>query len=156
MAGRRVCTATRWGRGSNPTRFWSTEVLPTTQFARLASSWGTHRSTCGARAMWRAGRALLRFGSSGLMTAESLRDAAVALVVSSCAAQGLPVKVTDPAVLGNVVTLLQTDRHEDAVGLYTPHGTNPLGIEAVVPAASAADHSVVEERADDGVLAAQR
>jgi hypothetical protein len=90
------------------------------------------------------------------MSADMLRDAAAALVASSCRAQGLPVKVTDRTVLGNVIALLQTDPHEDAPSLHAPDRTHAGGLEAVEAASPRADDSVVKERREDRPLPAQR
>jgi hypothetical protein len=80
----------------------------------------------------------------GRWTLKPRRQAAAALVVSTCESQGLPAKVTDPAVLHDVITLLQTDRHEDALDLHAPNRANPLRIEPVESSASGGDNGVIE------------
>jgi len=68
-----------------------------------------------------------------------------AWVERSCAAQGLPVKVTDPAVLGQVGVLLGRSR--------PPAHLDAVGVEAGPTLDGGVDGDVIDEGADDGVLA---
>ncbi len=72
-------------------------------------------------------------------------DVLKAWVQRSCAAQGLPVKVTDPAVLRQVGVLLGRSR--------PPAHLDAFGVEAGPTLDRRVDGDVVDEGADDGVLA---
>jgi|GEM_PF-1554645 len=72
-------------------------------------------------------------------------DVLTAWVERSCAAQGLPVKVTDPAVLGQVGVLLGRSR--------PPAHLDALRVKAGPTLDGRSDGDVVHEGADDGVLA---
>ena len=90
-------------------------------------------------------------------------DVVRAWVDASCAAQQLPVKVTDETVLAMVAGLLGA-----APGLpgvpptrRLPASTSPdhfesVGVEAVVATAGGGDGDVVEDGGDDRVLPGQR
>ncbi len=71
-----------------------------------------------------------------------------AWVKRSCAAQGLPVKVSDPAVLHQVEVLFGRSR--------PPAHLDALGVEAGASLHSAVDGDVVDQGADDGALAGDR
>jgi len=69
-------------------------------------------------------------------------------VERSCAAQGLPVKVTDPAVLRQVGVLLGCSR--------PPSHLDAVGVEAGPALDGGVDGDVIDEGADDGVLPGDR
>lgn len=90
-------------------------------------------------------------------------DRVAAWVQASCVAQGVPVKVTDPVVLGRLSTLLsgtsgrrtrQAERGGDArlARSQLPDRTDPLGTEVVGTGDLRGDDSVVEHGPDDGAL----
>jgi len=75
-------------------------------------------------------------------------DVVRAWVERSCAAQGLPVKVSDPAVLHQVGVLFGRSR--------PPAHLDALGVEAGPALDGAVDGDVVDQGADDGALAGDR
>jgi len=83
-------------------------------------------------------------------------DAVREWVERSCAEQGVPVAVTDPATLGRIGVLLGGAGAAPAggaarPGLQPPQRTHAVRIEPSGGAAGA-DHGVVEDRGDDGPL----
>lgn len=70
-----------------------------------------------------------------------------ALAVASAAAQGLPAKVEDAAVLERVAALVRP-------GLSAPDERDPGRIEGVTAGLAGSDNGVVERRGDDRGLAA--
>lgn len=89
----------------------------------------------------------------------------VAWVEASCAAQGIPAKVTDPAVVRQVCVLLgqaptvpvraRQRRRAPAPGSEPPEGEHSLGVEDAGTGSAGGDHGVVEDGGDDGVLAVE-
>jgi hypothetical protein len=90
-----------------------------------------------------------------------------AWVASSCQAQGVPVKVTDPAIIRQVGVLLGS-APERAGAQARSARTRPLGVESEAPldvdaggvkgpdsGRSRADHRVVHQGRDDRVLPGQ-
>ena len=78
-----------------------------------------------------------------------------AWVTASCARSGVPVRVTDQAVLGRVVVLLQG--REGRPGSDTPDEIDAVGVNVSAPAlVGRGDDDVVEDRFDDCVLPAER
>ena len=93
-------------------------------------------------------------GVMGGLDAESVR----ALVERSCAAQGLPIKVTSPAVVEVVVSLLgATPSHssENEARSQTPDGVDPGGVDVVDAGTSRADHDVIDDGADNRSLSVE-
>jgi hypothetical protein len=91
--------------------------------------------------------------SGGHAVTEETRDGVPVEVIKvwverSCAAQGLPVTVTDPAVLRQVGVLLGRSR--------PPAHLDAVGVEAGPALDGGVDGDVVDEGADDGVLAGDR
>jgi len=72
-------------------------------------------------------------------------DVLRAWVKRSCAAQGLPVKVSDPAVLRQIGVLFGRSR--------PPAHLDALGVEAGAAFDGGVDSDVVDQGADDGALA---
>ena len=70
-----------------------------------------------------------------------------ALAVASAAAQGLPAKVQDPAILRSVAALVRP-------GLAAPDRCDPPRVEGVSARSGGRDHGVVEDGSDDRSLAA--
>ena len=90
-------------------------------------------------------------GVMGGVDAESVR----ALVERSCAAQGLPVKVTSPAVVEAVVSLLGTapaPRRDGPVRSQTPDRVDPVRVDVVDAGPGRADHDMVEDGPDNRSL----
>ena len=92
------------------------------------------------------------------MTAHGLTSAQVRQWVdSTCAAQGVPVLVTDLGVLARVGVLIGGTRGKPPGArdrLQPPLGSNPVRVQAVPPGLrSGQDHRVVEDSLDDGRLA---
>lgn len=95
------------------------------------------------------------------MASSSLQDAARAWVEASCASQGLPVKVSDAALLAQVAGLLGVPARPAAGGARSspadasgaPDGRQPAEVELVVAASAGGDDEVVEDGGDDCVLA---
>ncbi len=83
-------------------------------------------------------------------------DQLAAWVEASCAAQGVPARVSDPAVLRRVGVLLGGLlgglRGE---GSEPPHRADPGRVQAAGTADPGPDHGVLEHGAHDGVLAVQ-
>jgi hypothetical protein len=81
-----------------------------------------------------------------------------AWVEASCAAQGVPVKVTDPAVVRSVCVLLGgrgAGRSRQAtpaapVALQPPDGSDPGGVEPCPGVASGLDDGVIQDGVGDG------
>jgi len=98
--------------------------------------------------------------------AERLGDALAAWVAASCARHGVPVKVTDAAVIARTVTLLssgairpalkpsQEDR-PDRWGLQAPDRVGPVRVELTGTGDARPDDDVVEHRGHDGGLAGE-
>jgi hypothetical protein len=88
------------------------------------------------------------------------RNAVRRMVELSCAAQGLPVKVSSPKVLGTVVVLLGAltvpvrTRSGESVRnrSQSPHRLHAGGIHHVNAWAAGLDDDVVQDRADDRSL----
>jgi len=102
---------------------------------------------------------------NGSPVASALFDLA-AWVALSCAAQGVPVKITDPVVLRRVCVLLGATESGPRLGrqpgrgptrpvLEAPERPHPLGVQGPA-AAHGLDHGVVQHRRDDGVSPAER
>ena len=70
-----------------------------------------------------------------------------AIAVASAEAQGVPVKVSDPAILRQVAALVRP-------GLAAPDERDPGRIEGVTAGCGGSDHGVVEDGSDDRGLAA--
>ena len=100
----------------------------------------------------------------------SVDQAAVAAwVESTCAAQGVPVKVADPVALREVGVLLGAwaegprahgarapSTRASAQPLQPPSGLHPLGVQAVPSGGlGGQDRGVVEDSLDDGDLPGQ-
>ena len=87
-----------------------------------------------------------------------------AWVAASCAAQGVPVKVTDPGVVRRVGALLGAmpdgvrgrkrsgTRAPGGARSVTPHDADAGGVHGLDTGGTGADHGVVDHRGDDGVL----
>ena len=86
-------------------------------------------------------------GSPGTELAAGI---AAARVFSSCAAQGLPVKVADRALLGQVVGRRSGAHQRTAPG--APDRREPVGVEPVVASSAGVDDDVIEDGRDDRVL----
>lgn len=96
-----------------------------------------------------------------------LSDAELAAWVSaSCRAQGVPVKVTDSAVVRDVCVLLgsagpgrrparQRGRRPAGGASEAPDGLNPVWVERLGSDDAWADDGVVEDGGDDGVLSGE-
>lgn len=94
-------------------------------------------------------------------------DQIAARVAESCAAQGLPVKVTDPLLVHRVVVLLggpvagpraqprSGSTRTDTGRSVAPHDHNTVRVETSATASTGSDHDVVDQRPDDGVLTVQ-
>ena len=93
---------------------------------------------------------------------EPIAAAARAWVEESCATQGLPVKVSDLAVLTAVAGLLGAAPGASRVTASSPTRSDPPDrgeagrVELVVTAPAGADNNVVEDGGDDRVLPGQR
>lgn len=92
--------------------------------------------------------------------AERCGDEIAAWVAASCARQGVPVKVTDAAVVARAVTLLSGGALRPAAsraraGLQAPDGIDPVGVEGGSALGTGPDEGVVEHRGHDGVLAGE-
>lgn len=92
------------------------------------------------------------------LTAEQI----AAWVTASCAAQGVPVKVSDPVVIGQVRTLLtgagsarltRSGKRPPRRRSEPPDRPNPIGIEP--PGDGRTDDRVIEHRSDDRALAVE-
>ena len=94
-----------------------------------------------------------------------LTDSEVAAwVAASCAAQGLPVKVTDVATVSDVCVLLgggapgdrparQRGRRPVRAVLEPPPGVDTAGIDGLGTGDAREDDGMVKDGGDDGVLA---
>jgi hypothetical protein len=90
-----------------------------------------------------------------------------AWVEASCAAQGLPARVTDGLVLRQVVVLLggaaegpralqrSASARPAAPRSKSPHGLHTVRIQAAGSGSAGSDDGVVEQGADDGMLAVE-
>lgn len=90
-----------------------------------------------------------------------------AWVEASCAAQGLTVKVTDPALVRRVGALLgarvsgRARTHEVGAreptpgGSVAPHDADPGRFEDLGSSRAGSDHDVVNQGRDDGVLSGE-
>lgn len=84
-----------------------------------------------------------------------------AFVVRSCEAQGVPVFVTDAAVLARVCALVGTAPPAPAAGGRTapasqaPHQLDTVRVEAASSWVPGPDHGVVDDRPHDRDLAVQ-
>jgi len=80
-------------------------------------------------------------------------------VEASCAAQGLPVKITDSATLAQVAVLLDASpgkaggRPAGQPLSETPDRLEAARVEAIQAAAAGTDDNVVKHRGDNRVLA---
>lgn len=94
-------------------------------------------------------------------------SAVQAWVRSTCAAQGIPERISDTRVLGEVVTLLLPGRSRANTGtgmsrtrgpgaLLAPVGHDAVGVEPMSPRPNGGkDSHVVEDGLDDGDLAGE-
>ena len=92
-------------------------------------------------------------------------DELAAWVERSCAAQGVPVRVSDPATVDQVVTLLRGRTPERSRaqrgstagprGSDAPHGADAVGVEPAPGDCDGVDDGVVEDGFDDGGLAGE-
>ena len=93
---------------------------------------------------------------------EPIAAAARAWAEESCAAQGLPVKVSDLAVLSAVAGLLGAAPGASRVAASSPNRSDPPDrgepalVELVVAAPAGADDQVIEDGGDDPMLPGQR
>ena len=86
-----------------------------------------------------------------------------AFVEASCRRQGVPVKVTDAAVVGRVSALLRggppgsgrSPERTDRPRSESPDGIDPGRVESSGSGGAGSDHDVVEDRFDDGGLAGE-
>jgi hypothetical protein len=90
-----------------------------------------------------------------------------AWVEASCAAQGVPPRVTDPALLRRVVVLLggeadgpraqarSASARPVADRSESPDRAHPVGVQGPGAGDAGPDDGVVEDRGDDGVLPAE-
>lgn len=90
-------------------------------------------------------------------------DRLAAWVEASCAAQGVPSRLTDPALLGRVVVLLgdsaeaarararSASTRTLAVRSQAPDGLHSVGVQGAGSYGARADDGVVEHGGDDGV-----
>lgn len=88
-----------------------------------------------------------------------------AWVAASCAAQGVPIKVTDPTVIRRVGALLGAaepagrarkrsgTRPAGVAGSVAPHDGHAGGVQDSGTGGAGSDHRVVDQGCDDGVLA---
>lgn len=94
-------------------------------------------------------------------------DDLAAWVTASCERHGVPAKITDAGVVAKVVVLMGEGADGRGSGapatpptgrqpaLQPPDRIDPARVEATRPGSSRSDHSVVEDRLDDGVLPVQ-
>lgn len=97
----------------------------------------------------------------GRLSAEEL----AAWVEASCVAQGVPVKVTDPAVVRRVCALLNAGaagpqaprrrRGPPPRASEAPDRDHPGGVEAAGTLDAGGDDGVIEDGGDDGVLSGE-
>jgi hypothetical protein len=90
-----------------------------------------------------------------------------AWVQASCAAQGVPIKVTDPTILRRVGVLLGAvsegprvrkrsgTRGPSGSGSVTPLGSDAGGVHGLSSLAAGTDHDVIDQGFHDGVLPRQ-
>lgn len=103
-------------------------------------------------------------GAVGVMGQLSVEELA-AWVEASCVAQGVGVKVSDPAVVRAVCALLSTGaagpkapqrrRGPPSGASEAPEGSNPGRVEALSARDAWSDDGVVEDGGDDGGLAGE-
>lgn len=85
-------------------------------------------------------------------------DELAAWVSASCARHGVPVKVTDTAVIARAVTLLSSGAvrpqrgRSPRKGLQPPDGIDAVGVQGRRAGRARPNHSVVQDRCDNGVL----
>jgi hypothetical protein len=94
-------------------------------------------------------------------------DEVAAWVAASCAAQGVPVKVTDPTVVRRVGTLLGVvtperrgrkrsgPRPSGAAASVAPHEGHAGGVQHLSAGLPGTDHHMVDDGFDDGLLPGQ-
>jgi hypothetical protein len=91
-------------------------------------------------------------------------DDLAAWVAASCERHRVPTKVTDAAVVVRVAALLSGGAarpgasaagRTGAPDSEPPNGVDALGVETLGAAPAGADHGVVEDSGDDGVLASE-
>lgn len=95
-------------------------------------------------------------------------DELAAWVEASCAAQGVPVKVTDPTVRRRVGVLLGAseaprggargagDHEAPRAASGAPNDRDPVGVEPLDSRRSGPNLGVVDHRGDDGALLVER
>lgn len=81
---------------------------------------------------------------------DAIKAAAHRLVVSSCEAQGLDVKITDPVLIGKVAAVLKPG------GSGSPPGRDALRVEGIATTNGGADRDVLEDGGEDRAAAAER
>ncbi len=81
---------------------------------------------------------------------DAIKAAAHRLAVSSCEAQGLDVKITDPVLIGKVAAVLK------AGDSGPPTGRDALRVEAIATTDGGADRDVLEDGAEDRALPTER
>lgn len=74
-----------------------------------------------------------------------LRDAARRIAADSAHSQGFGVRISDPAVLGKISALIDSD---------APDRLDPIRIEAVEAPATGGDHDMLNDGGEDCPLAA--
>lgn len=84
---------------------------------------------------------------------DPIPEQVVEWVKASTAAQGIPDRVTDAGIVEAVTTLLREGR--EPVPSESPNGDEAGGVEGVAAPHSGVDYDVVEDGADDGVLAGE-
>jgi len=151
--------ATKSRRDSSLSRSTSAVVRLSMCSDRPRREWADSQLTSGAPRGRTDGEGHLRFGLPGMT---DLATRASAWVDASCAEQGVPVKITDPAVLSQVAGLLgalpalcRQPVSGPAAPSGPPDGGKPGRIEAVEPLPAAADDNVVEDGGNDRVLPSQ-
>lgn len=98
-----------------------------------------------------------------LTVAERPGDALAVWVAASCARHGVPVKVTDAAVIARTVTLLSAGAirpaagrtRADRSGLQPPDRVGPVRVELTGTGDARVHDDVVEHRGHDGGLAGE-
>lgn len=93
-------------------------------------------------------------GTPGAVVAAAMREPTAEEVIewvrASTAAQGVPERVTDAAVIEAVSTLLRDGR--EPVTSKAPHGHKPRRVERVAALDGGVNDNVVEDGANDGGL----
>lgn len=77
--------------------------------------------------------------------AEHLIESARRIALESCREQGLDAHLTDPVVLRKIAAVIGSD---------APDGVDPVRVEAVAATDGRVDDDVIEQRREDGPLAA--